>query len=648
MTQSFIPLSSPSITEREVEAVAQCLREGRIASTKENTREVREAMKHLTDGHDVLLTTSCTSAMELALSCLELQKGQEVVLPSFTFVSCATAILRNGGTPIFCEIEDQTCNIDLNAAEAALGSHTRAIMPVHYAGISCAMDRLLAIAKSHECIIIEDAAHALGAKYDGRALGTLGEFGCYSFHDTKNHTTGEGGALIINNEQWKQSAERRYEKGTNRASFLRGEIDKYTWVSLGSSYTLSGILAAILQIQIERHEEMLRSRQRICTCYRDGLARLVDEGWIRFGTIPPYSTPSEHIAFFLVSDPSLRDPLLQFLKENNIGATFHYIPLHLSPFAQEHLGTRKGMMPTTERIAESIVRLPLFPHLPLEHCNEIIEKVIHFFHPPRTAMESRVHAQATPSAADATDVLDLTLILPCYNELPHLHASFDEIICTLDRLPIQYEIILIDDGSTDGTPERIKEELTTHPNHRLRAVFHEKNQGRGATVTEGIRLAKGRYVGFIDIDLEVHARYIPAALLLLQQGRANMVLADRNYKTTFSSLTRWITTATYKWLVQRFLNIPPLDTEAGFKFFHRDAIFPVLQEVQDPHWFWDTEITVCSLDRGLRIHSLPVLFIRKPEKQSTVYLARDSLQQLCSLVKFWKRRRGTRSPHVTP
>ncbi len=640
MSRPFIPNSAPWITDREIEAVIAVMREGRIGATEANLQAAKDALMQFTAGHDVLLTTSCTAAMELSLQCMDLKPGDEVIVPSFTFVSTANAVLEAGGKPVFIDIEDRTLNIDLQQLDKVRTERTRGIMPVHYGGISGDMDSLMQVAAQTGMFVIEDAAHAVGALYNGKPLGTLGDFGCFSFHDTKNYVSGEGGAVVINNPELKERIEWIHEKGTNRSQFLRGEIDKYTWVSRGSSYILSGILAELLRVQLERFEEIKWAREAIMERYMAGLKPLVDKGFIRFTDIPAYATPNHHLAFFLVNDEALRDPLLRFLKERGIGALFHYLPLHLSPFALERLGTRPGQCPVTERVAASLVRLPLFPHLKHEDVDYVIEQVHAFFQPGEKAPTALSYG--TSKTRESGEALDFTLLVPCYNEAPHLHDSLNEILPILDRMELEYEIILIDDCSRDETVDRIKEFLTLHPRHRLRAVFHTQNAGRGATVTEGIRMARGRFVGFMDIDLEVHARYLPAALLPLLRGKADMVLADRYYTFHILAVKRYFMSKIFRSLVQRMLGTPSLDTEAGFKFFRRDAILPVLDKVEDRHWFWDTEITVKALDSGLRIHNEQVLFDRKENKMSTVRAFSDSWRSFKALLKLRKRRISSR------
>jgi len=639
-----IPHTAPWITDREIDSVKVFLKGGNIGSSRETLRPAEEALRNFTDGHPVLLTTSCTAAMELALRCLDISPGDEVIVPSFTFVSTANAVLQCGGTPVLTDIDDRTLCLDIASLEAACTKRTRAVLPVHYGGISCDMDALSEIAGSRGMHVIEDAAHALGARYKGRPLGTLGSLGCFSFHDTKNCVSGEGGALVINDPKLTGRAEMIYEKGTNRSQFLRGEIDKYTWVCQGSSYTMSAVLATILAVQISRYEEILRGRRRVSRLYREGLSSLVREGHIRFTEVPEYSTPNEHLAFFLVRDTARRDKLLEYLQTRGIQAYFHYIPLHLSPYAMKRLGTRPGQFPVAEQISLSIVRLPLFPQMPDDDCAYVIECVKQFFHPERAVnvpSENGLRSSPKPEIEPP----DLSLVIPCYQEEGHLKNNLDEILKTLDETPFRYEVILVDDASRDGTAKVIRQYLENHPHHRLRAIFHEKNMGRGAAVRDGLEAASGRFAGFIDIDLEIHARYLPAALKRLVSGEADMVIADRHYPFRLPTLSRYITTRGYRFLVRTLLGTPAFDTESGFKFFRLERIIPLLKEVKDQRWFWDTEVTVRSHDAGLKISVIPVVFIRNADKKSTVRLLGDGVRSLFCLVRFMRERHH---PHRRP
>lgn len=630
-----IPNTLPWITERETDAVEHALREHRLSGTAANLQPAREALQRFVAGHPVFLTTSCTAALELGLKLLDLQKGDEVIVPDFTFVATASAVVEAGGTPVFVDVDPDTYNISLDAVEAAITPKTRVVLPVHYNGVSCDMDALLALTKPRGIRVLEDAAHGLGGLYKNQPLGTLGDFGCFSFHDTKNVVCGEGGALVVNDPLLLQKAELMYEKGTNRNQFLRGEIDKYTWVSRGSSYLMSGLLATLLKVQLDRFEEIRIRREHFVRMYQTGLRSLVEEGCIHFPLIPPYATVPYHIACFTVTDIAVRDALLLHLRSKDIAAVFHFLPLCSSPYATQYLGTHDDQHPVSARIAASLVRLPLFPQMTDKACMYVIECVQDFFHP-------QAIRPTKPGSlwSDADDLVpEASIIIPCYNEAPHLRKNLDEILHVLDGMNMTYELILLDDCSTDDTRIKIREYVMTHPHHRIRTVFHEKNCGRGGTVSEGIRMAQGRFVGFLDIDLEVHARYIPAAFIALERGQADMVLAERFYRFRLFVWKRWLMSRGYRFLVQVLLKTPSLDTEAGFKFFRREAVLPVLGRVIDQHWFWDTEITVRCLDAKLRLHVEPVLFDRDATKQSTVHPFRDSWRMLKRLVQFSRERK---------
>lgn len=631
-----IPHSLPWMTDREAQAVADALRTHKLSGAAANLRQAREALQRFVSGRPVLLTTSCTSALELALKALDLQSGDEVIVPDFTFVATASAVVEAGATPVFVDIEENTYNISLPAVEAAITPKTRAVIAVHYNGVSCDMDALLALLKPRGIALVEDAAHGLGALYNNKPLGTIGDFGCFSFHDTKNIVSGEGGAVVVNKPEWLDRTEWIYEKGTNRSQFLRGEIDRYTWVSRGSSYPMSGLLAALLKVQLDRHEEIRTRRKRIVQLYHEGLAPLEQEGFLRLPFVPSYATVPYHIACFTMTDASKRDALLAHLRMRNIAAYFHYQPLVASPFAIAHLGTQAGQRPVSAKIAESIVRLPLFPQMSEATALYVLACVSEFFHPTPTS-------PTQPTAEGETDTEtppDITIVIPCYNEAPHLRDNLNEILNVLDGMDLTYELLLIDDCSTDETTTRIREFCLMHPHHRIRTVFHTQNLGRGGTVTEGVFMAQGRFVGFLDIDLEVHARYIPAAFIALERGQADMVLAERFYRFQVFAWKRWMMSRGYRWLVQYVLGTPSLDTEAGFKFFRREAILPVLQRVRDQHWFWDTEVTIRALDARLNVHIEPVLFDRDETKKSTVKAFRDSKRMFHALLSFAKTRKN--------
>jgi dTDP-4-amino-4,6-dideoxygalactose transaminase len=323
----------------------------------------------------VLLTTSCTHALELALLALGLREGQEVVVPSFTFVSTANAVLRAGARLVLADIEAETLGLDPADVERRLTPRSAALLPVHYAGVAAPMGPLAEIAARRGLRVVEDAAQGLGASFRGRALGSLGDAGCLSFHDTKNVSCGEGGALALRDGEAAKRAEVIREKGTNRSAFLRGEVDRYTWVAEGSSYVLSDILAAVLDAQLDKQEEIARARGRIAARYREALGPWARANGVRLGAVPPECVSNHHIFHMLLPDPAAQARCLAFLRGRGVGATFHYVPLHSSPFARS-LGLAPEGFPVTERVASTLVRLPIHPRLAAADVERVIDAVL--------------------------------------------------------------------------------------------------------------------------------------------------------------------------------------------------------------------------------------------------------------------------------
>ncbi len=372
MKQKLIPLSRPYLDEEEEAAVVAALRCGELAGDGPCCRAVEALLRDLCDVPHVLLTSSCTHALELALLALELGLGDEVILPSFTFASTANAIALRGARPVFVDIESDTWTIDPKAVTAAITSRTRGIMPVHYAGQGADMASLCDIAKSHGLWIVEDAAQGVGASLSGRALGTWGEFGCFSFHNTKDVVCGEGGALLSKDPTLAAKAEILRDKGTNRKAFYRGEVDKYSWVDIGGSYVMGELLAAILEVQIRKHPMMLRARKERWSRYHEAFQPLTRAEVIQLPQIRPEAQINWHTYGMLVA-PERRDDLLRFLRSRGIGAAFHYVPLH-SAAAAARFGPPPDL-PVTDRVSNSLVRLPLFPELTDEQQEYIIAAV---------------------------------------------------------------------------------------------------------------------------------------------------------------------------------------------------------------------------------------------------------------------------------
>ena len=329
-----IPFNKPAIVGAELIYVGQAVAGGHASGDGPFTRRAQKLMQERFGARRVLLTTSCTAALEMAALLCGLSPGDEVILPSYTFVSTANAVALRGATPVFVDIRPDTLNIDERLIEAAVTPRTRAIFPVHYAGVACEMDEIMAIAKRHNLLVVEDAAQGVYAQYKGRWLGTIGHIGCYSFHETKNFSCGEGGALVVNDPAFEARAEILREKGTNRSQFLRGQVDKYTWVDIGSSYVPSDMLAAFLLGQLENMEKITLRRGEIFHRYATLLAPLASKGLIRAPIVPRHCATNHHMFYLLAAGLDERTSLIAHLREAGILAVFHYVPLHSSPFAR--------------------------------------------------------------------------------------------------------------------------------------------------------------------------------------------------------------------------------------------------------------------------------------------------------------------------
>lgn len=371
-----IPFNRPYITN-EFEYINELLQDGStIAGDGKYTYKINKFLESNFGAKKALMTTSCTSAIEIATHLLNLKSGDEVIVPSFTFVSTVNPILLVGAKPVFAEIREDTLNIDPDDIRRKLTSKTKAIYPVHYAGVSCQMDEIVDIANDNNLKIVEDAAQGVNAKFRNRYLGTIGDFGCYSFHETKNYVCGEGGALLINTDDKniQERAEIIREKGTNRSKFYRGEIDKYTWVDIGSSYLPSDILAAFLYAQLEKLDDIQQKRLKIYNAYNDELKHFEKDGFLRLPVIPNYAKHNAHLYYILFNDNETRNRVMTRLKERGILAIFHYIPLHSSPMGMK-IGYNHGDLPITESISERLLRLPLYAGMSDEELNYTIYNV---------------------------------------------------------------------------------------------------------------------------------------------------------------------------------------------------------------------------------------------------------------------------------
>ena len=370
----FIPFNKPPYIGKESEYVLDAVNKGHISGDGEYTKKCAKKLEELIGTKRALLTTSCTHATEMAALLSDIKPGDEVIMPSYTFVSTADAFVLRGATPVFVDIRPDTMNIDETLIEDAITSKTKAIVPVHYAGVGCEMDTIMDIARRHNLTVIEDAAQAIASTYKGKALGTFGDFGCYSFHETKNISMGEGGALLIQNEDMIEPAEIIREKGTNRAKFFRGQIDKYTWVNYGSSYLPSDMNAAYLWAQLENIDIIQKKRLSVWNRYREGLSELEKKEYIEFGMIPDECTNNAHMFYIKVSDLETRTELISYLKEKGIMAVFHYVPLHSAP-AGRKFGRFNGEDRYTTKESERLIRLPLFYSITDEEVEYIVENL---------------------------------------------------------------------------------------------------------------------------------------------------------------------------------------------------------------------------------------------------------------------------------
>lgn len=374
----MINFNVPPFTGKETEYIMEAVKAQKICGDGQFTKKCNAWLENKTGTAKALLTTSCTHATELAALLAEVKTGDEVIMPSYTFVSTADAFVLRGAVPVFVDIRPDTMNIDEKKIEAAITDKTVGIVPVHYAGVACEMDTIMDIAKRHNLWVIEDAAQGIMSTYKGKALGTFGEFGCFSFHETKNYSMGEGGALLIRDEKYIEDAEILREKGTNRSKFYRGQIDKYTWVNQGSSYLPSDMNAAYLWAQLEMAEEINDWRLRVWNRYFEALTPLAESGKIELPTVPEGCVHNAHMFYVKAAEIEERTELEKFLKDNGIWAVFHYIPLHSAP-AGLKFGRFHGEDEYTTKESERLLRLPLYYGLKDEEVDYICSKVKEFY-----------------------------------------------------------------------------------------------------------------------------------------------------------------------------------------------------------------------------------------------------------------------------
>lgn len=374
----MISFNVPPFVGKEKEYVNQAIDSHKICGDGQFTKKCSEWLEERTGAPKVLLTTSCTHATEMAALLSEIQPGDEVIMPSYTFVSTADAFVLRGAKVVFVDIRPDTMNIDEKLIEAAVTKKTKAIVPVHYAGVACEMDTIMDIARRHNLMVIEDAAQGVLSTYKGQALGTIGDYGCYSFHETKNYSMGEGGALLIKNEDMIEAAEILREKGTNRSKFFRGQIDKYTWVNYGSSYLPSELNAAYLYAELEMADEINQNRLDSWNRYDTELNDLKEQGKIELPYIPEECVHNAHMFYIKTKDLNERTGLIAFLKKNEIGAVFHYIPLHSAP-AGRKFGRFYGEDKYTTKESERLLRLPMYYGLSKADQDKVIELVHDFY-----------------------------------------------------------------------------------------------------------------------------------------------------------------------------------------------------------------------------------------------------------------------------
>jgi dTDP-4-amino-4,6-dideoxygalactose transaminase len=374
-----IPFNKPFIAGKELFYIAQAVIENNhTAGDGPFTKKCQAWLEERLGCRKVLLTHSCTAALEMSAILADIEPGDEIIMPSYTFVSTASSFVLRGGVPVFIDIRPDTLNINENMIEAALTARTRAILPVHYAGISCEMDIIMDIAGRHNLFVIEDAAQGIMSTYKGRPLGSIGHFGACSFHETKNIISGEGGALLINDEKFVERAEIIREKGTNRSKFFRGQVDKYTWVDVGSSYLPSDIIAAFLYAQMENADQIIAKRNLLYALYMEDLRPLAEKGYIQLPFILNDCCSNGHIFYIITRSLKERTELAQFLKDQDIMAVFHYVPLHSSP-AGKLYGRTNGTLEVTERVSDCLLRLPLYYEMRDDDVHSVTGNIRNFY-----------------------------------------------------------------------------------------------------------------------------------------------------------------------------------------------------------------------------------------------------------------------------
>ncbi len=368
----MIPFNKPYMTGKELEYIAEAHANGMLAGDGPFTKRCHAWLEQRTGCNKALLTHSCTAALETAAMLLDIQPGDEIIMPSYTFVSTANAFVLRGGVPVFVDIREDTLNLDERLIEAAITPRTRAIVPVHYAGVACEMDTIMSIARRHGLMVVEDAAQGVMASYKGRVLGSIGDLGAYSFHETKNVICGEGGTLLINDERFIEQAEIIREKGTNRSQFFRGQVDKYTWMDIGSSYLPGEVIAAFLCAQMEEADAITARRMDIWNYYHEAFKPLEEASVLRRPVIPSDCQHNAHMYYILLNSLETRTRIIEGLKQLGINAIFHYVPLHLSPAGKRYARTH-GILNNTESLSDRLLRLPLW--IGLQDMERIVQSI---------------------------------------------------------------------------------------------------------------------------------------------------------------------------------------------------------------------------------------------------------------------------------
>ncbi len=372
-----VPFNRPFLTGKELEYITEAVYSGKLSGNGKFGKLCQSWFEMRFGIEKALLTSSCTDALEMTALLTDIEPGDEVIVPSYTFVSTANAFVLRGAKIVFADSEAQTPNIDVSKIEGLISPRTKAVVPMHYGGVACDMDPILELAKKHEICVIEDAAQAIGATYKGRALGSIGNLGTFSFHETKNIISGEGGLLAVNDDDMIKRAEIIWEKGTNRAAFWRGEVDKYNWVDVGSSYLASELTAAFLWAQLQFFDRIQEKRLAVWNFYREGLRPLEEAGKIRLSYIPEYASNNAHLFYILCADLTERTALIKHLKKKEINAVFHYISLHASPFYKDKHDGRE--LKNSDRYSDTLLRLPLYYDISDDMLCIVIDEIKKFY-----------------------------------------------------------------------------------------------------------------------------------------------------------------------------------------------------------------------------------------------------------------------------